>query len=209
MAVLKIDAAFLIDSFGVWNSRYVAMVWIHLKFKESKSEYKFFLFNINKIADELGFSVKVVKNSMKKLRKYGLILKNGTGFEYLTNERDFCNELRKIRKEKFYTRFAMFSLSDKFFYGFIKNIDDPLTFRIYYYLMLITQHDLWPRIPQIRSKISMNKLIKMARIWCLEESFTPRLDELTELGLILVDQNHKVHTFNRLGDSLQYPNLVV
>lgn len=197
MNIIKVDAALLVDSFSVFHSRNTPIVWCHLKFLEKKNNNEPFKIDLDEISKELNIKFKFIKSAIKKLTLLGLLIINEKGLYYTTSERELFNLLRSKRKEKFYTRIAVINIEEQFFYKFISKINDPLLFRIYFYLIIMGQHDLWPDEDRIRCQITMYRVLRFASVWCMETTLVECFNNLIDLGLILIDQKHRVHTFSQ------------
>lgn len=200
MYCIKVDAALMVDSFSIFFSNYASIIWCHLKFKEQTACKSGFDLNYKEMTELLNLTERQIKVPINKFINYGLLMKNKYGRYFTLSERDLLNKLRNSKKEKFYTRYALFTIEKDFFYKFVKNIKGKLTFKAYYIFQLLSQHDLWPDANQIRCQFSMQKILKTGRLWSHEEGMIESLNELIDLGLVIVDQNHKLHT-------LKYSNL--
>lgn len=195
--LIKIDSAILLDTFGLLRNMVSSILFVYLKFNIYKDEYGINVVNIdiNDINKKTGINIKKINNGLNSLIKNKFILNKENNVYYMFNESEYFDNLRKIQREKFYTRGVVFNIKKSFFYKFLKKINNNfLAFRLYYFLLLITQHDLWPNQLQVRSKIPMTETVKLARVWCVEDIFFKNLSLLIEAGLVIVDQKHKIHT---------------
>jgi len=152
-----------------------------------------FLLEKDKIISDLNIKPMLYNFSVKRLSKIGLLLKHENNFYSLSDERSLCNYLRTQRRERIYTRFACATISKKFFYDFIKIINNPLDFRIYYYLYLVSQLDLWPDVKQIRCKYSIQEIKNLLSPITKDYDFIKSFQFLQKHGLVILDQFKKVH----------------
>lgn len=202
MKNIKVDFAFLLDTFKLLNLRYVPIFWCHLRFESLKQKSNMFLLDKDKIISDLNIKPKIYNFSVKRLTNIGLLLKHENNFYSLSDERSLCNYLRTQRRERIYTRFAYAEINKKFFYEFIKIINNPLDFRIYYLLYLFSQLDLWPDTKRIRCRYTLQEIKNLVLPTTKESDFVKSFQVLQKHGLIILDQFKKVH-INRFdsGDS--------
>ena len=194
---IKVDSSIMLDTFGILRNNVSCILFIVLKLNSYKDEYGIPVVNINlkDLNKKTNITPAKIKTAIKRLIAKKIIIKKSKEIYYIPTEIDYCNKLRTIRREKFYTRGAVFRINKKFFYKFIKAIDNNyLVFKIYYFLLLVTQHDIWFNTEQVRSKVKLTAIVKLARVWCNETIFYEILNILTDLGLIVIDQKYKIHT---------------
>lgn len=197
---IKIDSALILDSFSLLHNNVAAIIFIYLKFNTYLDEYGANIIDINikNISKKTNIKITIIKKALNILIKQKFIFNKENNIYYIFDEFDFFDKLRVIKREKFYTRGVVFNIKKSFFYKFLKNIkDNYLAFRLYYFLLIITQHDLWSSQLQVRSKTPMTEITKLARVWCMEDIFLKNITILINIGLIKIDQKHKVHTLTK------------
>lgn len=197
---IKIDSALILDSFSLLHNNVAAIIFIYLKFNTYLDEYGANIIDINikNISKKTNIKNTIIKKALNILIKQKFIFNKENNIYYIFDEFDFFDKLRVLKREKFYTRGVVFNIKKSFFYKFLKNIkDNYLAFRLYYFLLIITQHDLWSSQLQVRSKTPMTEITKLARVWCMEDIFFKNITILINIGLIKIDQKHKVHTLTK------------
>lgn len=198
--LIKIDSAIILDTFSILRNLTASIIFIFLKFNIYKDNDGINVVKINtkEISNKIKMDEFTLKKGLNALIKHKFISNKLNDVYYIFDEHEYFNDLRRIRREKFYTRGVVFKIKKRFFNKFLRKIkNDYLAFRIYYFLLIITQHDLWPNAVQVRSKTPMTQTTKLARVWCMDDIFFKSIKTLIDIGIIIIDHKHKVHTFTK------------
>lgn len=195
--MIKIDSALLLDTFNEFSKTIYPFIFIYLKLNSYRDFNNINLVNINYlyISKRFNISKDLAKKAVKYLIKKNFLIKKENNTYFILDEFEYFNKLRTLKREKFYTRGVVFRIRKKFFYKLLRVLNyNFLAIKLYYFLIIISQHDLWTTIKQLRCQTKITKIIKYARVWVQEDKFYEILKSLINIGLIKVDQKKKIHT---------------
>lgn len=197
----KFEAAFILDTYEQFTSNYTQWVYVYLKLNNSWSvaydPTKEINISFKELQPIFGFNQNTYYHILADLKRLKLIIKIGRNKYYVFNEAKVVNELRKNKEEKYSTKNAFFNINNIFFHKIMPLLqNNPNSLMLYYYLKMKNQHYFYEdreqvRMPEEPSNREMVKELKTSYDW-----FKKQILYLQELGLVLFDQEKRIHTFS-------------